>query len=338
MPDYSYIAQHIDRVINKFGKNLEIEHCEVKIDEYSFNSPQALSYGIQLPKQYLDFINLNCNLIFCNQNIFENVGNSKNEKIEKGNFAVNDNTLTIDQFIYLNKSLTDLLEEVPLDLKRRNYAVMLRHMISSFIVYHELGHVRQLNSNLRTSEIIIEYGSQTDDSLKWEEQAMEVDADVFAINWFGNDLFQNYNKFTPNAAFYTKEEILLLAIYSIFLFFYLSNTGEEINNPQKIHPHPMIRFEVVINYLQEIALTNELVKDTQQFAKLIQKVLHELDKTLTCHFNLSDNNPYFGRFYDPVIPYVKSELQKYIQKDQTLNFNRPYSLVNGEKKGSDNLF
>ena len=338
MPDCSYIAHHIHRIINKYGINLEIEHCEVKIDEYSFNSPQALSYGIQVPKQYLDFINLNCNLIFCNQNIFKNIGDSKNEKIDKGNFAMDNHTLTIHQFINLNKSLPELIDALPIDLKRRNYAVMLRHMISSFIIYHELGHVRQLNSKQRTLEIIVEYGSKSDGNLKWEEQAMETDADVFAINWFGNDLFQNYNKFIPNAAFYTKEEILILAMYSIFLFFYLSNTSEEINNPQRIHPHPIIRFEVVINYLQEIALKNELVKDKQEFGKLIQKVLHEFDKTLTCHFDLPDNKTYFKRFDDPVIPQIKSVLKKYIQDDPTLNFNRPYSLVKEESKGSNNLY
>lgn len=338
MPDYSYIAHHIDRVIDKYGTELEIDNCEVRIDDYAFNSPQALSFAIQIPKQYLDFINLNCNLIFCNQNIFKNIGNADNEKIDRADLNIVDNTLTIEQFVNLNNNLSKLVDEVPIDHKRKNYAIMLGHMINSFIVYHELGHVRQLNSNLSALEVIVEYGSQNDGNPKWNEQAMEVDADVFAINWFGNDLFQNYHNFSPSAAFDRNEEILVLAIYAIFLLFYLSNTSSVIDNPQKTHPHPIIRFEVVVNYLQEIAIKNGIVNDKTEFGKLMHKVLHEMDKTLTCHFDLPNNIPYFRRFYESEIPRVKSDLQKFVQENQTLNFNRPYVLNRQVSKDSDNLY
>src|SRR5690606_14616416 len=137
-----------------------------------------------------------------------------------------------------------------------------------------------------------EFEEQNNTTERWKEQAMEVDADVFALNFLWGDVFYNANSFKPNEAFKTVHEMLLVAAYAIFLFFYLSNVSEEINNPTKDHPHPIVRFSILTNYLQDLCLKNQLFASIEEFNSFIQKVLKEFDNTIIHHFNVPKSNLY----------------------------------------------
>ena len=207
-----------------------------------------------------------------------------------------------------------------------NFAHMLSLLLNSFVIYHELGHVRQLNYNQNSEEVNVEFEVNDGNRLKWEEQSMEVDADIFALNFLWGDVFYNVNNFQLTQAFTDKKELLLLASYAIFLFFYISNNSNQLNNPYKDHPHPIVRFSIVANFLQELSLTNKLFVSEREFKNFIQTVLQEFDQTLTFHFGLTQNNLYYQLFSDTAVKEARLELQGYVQKYPALNLNRPYTL------------
>lgn len=326
MPDFNYLIAYLEKFIAKFGKSLDIEQCELRITDYTFKSPQASSYAILIPQQFFQLLKLNSNLILRNRNIFKSVGNCEIENLNHEKFLLNDFTFTIDEFLDINKLPGSIYEETPADNRRKNFAHMLSLFLNSFVVYHELGHVRQLNYSPNSQKVNIEFEVQEENQLKWVEQASEVDADVFALNFLWGDVFYNVNNFKPNDTFSSPKELLLLASYAIFLFFYVSNNSNQLNNPHKDHPHPIVRFSILANFLQELSLTNGLFANDREFNDFIQTVLQEFDNTLTHHFNLSENNLYYKLFSDPTVKEVKGIIQEYIQKDPSLNFNRPYTL------------
>jgi hypothetical protein len=112
--------------------------------------------------------------------------------------------------------------------------------------------------------------------------------------------------------------LLSISLYSTFLFFYLSNNDEELNNPFKEHPHPIVRFSIIANVLQEIVELNELC-NKQDFNQIVQSVLHEFDNTLTCHFNSTDNKYYYDKFDTSEVSKVRSILQYCISQNPALN-------------------
>lgn len=326
MADFYYLVDYIIKFIAKFGKSLNIEQCELRITDYSFKSPQASSYAILIPQQFFQLLKLNSNLIFRNRNIFRAVGNCEIENLNHENFLLKDFTFTLDEFLHINKLPNSIYEETPTDEKRKNSAHMLSLFLNSFVVYHELGHVRQLNYIQNSQEINIEFEIKKENQLKWREQAMEVDADVFALNFLWGDVFYNVKNFKVNDTFSSPKELLLLASYAIFLFFYISNNSHQLNNPYKDHPHPIVRFSILSNYLQELTMTNQLFANNHEFNNFIQTVLKEFDNTLTYHFNLSENSVYYNLFSHPSVREAKEIIQEYIKKDPSLNIHRPYSL------------
>ena len=325
MDEFDYLITHCEKFINQYGKQLHVGPCELRISDYSFKSPQASANIIQFPIEYLQLLNLNSRLILRNQNILKGFGNSKIEVLNKGDFILKDQTLTLNDFLLQNKLNDKTYYETPIDNRRNKISYILDLLLNSFILYHELGHVRQLNYKLNSQEVNIEFGTQ-DNTVKWEQQAMEVDADIFALNMFLNNVFYNVHQFTINDIFTNTKELILVATYAIFLFFYMSNTSDGINDPLKSHPHPLVRFAILGNYLQVISIENNLFNNLEDFNKFIQDVLREFDNTLTYHFNIPNNKLYYQKFSDPLLKEVILTLQEYVRIDPSLNSNRPYKL------------
>ncbi|HEV8051929.1 MAG TPA: hypothetical protein VGP47_05495 [Parachlamydiaceae bacterium] len=301
-----------------------VENCQLRISDYSFKSPQAGSYIIQIPMQYLNLIKLNCILILRNKNIFKAFGNSEAETLNKESFLFKDYTLSLNDFLTINNLTDTICKFQPLDNKRQNIAEFIGMLINSFILYHELGHVRQLNFISNSEVLEVEFKELRDNRKKWREQAAEVDADIFAIHFIWGDVFSNLRNFNSNAIYDSREELLILALYSVFLFFYLSNTSNNIRDRTSEHPHPIVRFSIVSNFLQELTLKNSIVDSNIAFNKIVQIALRELDSTLKYHFNISESKLYYKKFIDPSITIEKSIMQHFIARDETLNFNRPY--------------
>jgi len=321
MIGYDYWTEHVIRFTKEFGAALEIDHCELTVSDYSQNYPQEIFSVIQMPTHYLVFLNLHANLILSNQNLFKDIGNFENEKLNKENFNVRNYLLDIKTFLETNK---DFWDTFPNDERRNKYAGLLRDLMTYFTIYHEIGHIRQKNYPAQT--IRQEIGvTENKEETKWAEQIEEVDADIFAIKFLWRTVFYNFHQFRPNSTLTSTKELLSLSLYSTFLFFYLSDNDEELNNPLKEHPHPIVRFSIVADDLQKIVELNELC-NKQDFNKIVQSVLREFDSTLTYHFKSTDNKSYYDKFYSPEVAKVRSKLQTCISLDPSLNFNRPYTL------------
>jgi hypothetical protein len=318
MVNYNYWSDHVKKFKEEFGVKLGIEYCELNISEYTQKYPQVIFSVIRMPIYYLNFIDFHSNMILSNSNIFKSIGNAKVEIIHKGNF---DTEYLPLKFYNLRSNNTNFSDTIPVDHRRKKFAGLLRDIITFFAIYHEIGHIRQ-ESYSPTQEI--GYTEKKCPTI-FEKQAAEIDADVFAINFLWETVFNNYHKFLPNGTLNNVNELIELSLYSTFLFFYLSNNDDELNNPQKEHPHPIIRFSIISNFLETIVLSNELCGNSD-FNKILQSVKQEFDYTLTYHFNVVENHKYYSRFDDSEIPEIRSRLQEYSSKNPALNFNRPYTL------------
>lgn len=70
MKDFSILENYVSKLISKFGSNLGIEKCELRIYDYSFNSLRASPGFIQIPENYSKLIGLHAALIFRNPIFF----------------------------------------------------------------------------------------------------------------------------------------------------------------------------------------------------------------------------------------------------------------------------
>lgn len=314
---YSYWIDDIKKFKEHFSERFDIPHCQLDIrHDYLRNIP-AISCGIiQMPTQYLELLNVHCNLILSNRNIFRNIGNYSAEKLNEEKYEIPDYNLFPEDFkikyLFKDNSIT------PIDKQRKKVAALLRDLISYFALYHEIGHARQLAYIPRD-----ETGHEENQADNWENQAMEVDADIFAINWLWRTTLLNYHNFAPNAAVQTRQELIGLALYSTFLLFILSNNNEPLINQDKKHPHPIVRIEILSIFIQKILLSNILTKE--EFGEVIRTLLIELKKTLTFHFDLNHRD-YFDKFYADELKEVKIIIQAHLEKNPALNRNRPYNV------------
>lgn len=320
-----HIFEFFEKIKERYKNHIGIDDFQLAIDEYDFGSPEANRFSIRIPIEYIKLIKLNCNLILCNQNLFKEIGNCKNEIFDKKKFKIHKGIFTVLDFMQLNNLDS---EKIPINDTRKEFASYLSQLIVTFIIYHELGHVRQINyPSEKEVHKHIEFESYDADVFK--EQAKEVDADVFAVNFLCRNLFHimdNEQGYQFNLLFKTKGNLLHLGIYAIVLFFYLSNSDDSIYNDQEKHPHPIIRLDNCMGSFQEACILNGKIENKEQFAKLMQSVLSDFASTLSFHFGLDNNTDYYKRFRDPDVKRVKEILVKYIKEDNSLNHNRPYNL------------
>lgn len=323
--EYDYIIKQFERLQTQMGKKLSLQDFVLRIQEYEYKSPRANSYAIEVPLQYINMIELICNLIFSNRNTFKNVGNCDKEKFDKEAIQIDSTILTLNDFKQKNNLIDSYKEYQPVDEQRKSFSKSLSQFIISFFCYHELGHVRQVNIGPTRRDTFHEFGY--DDSNNFEDQVKEVDADVFGINLFCDHLFTFANKIKNGELgnhFKSTTEILHLAIYAIFLLFYISNSNDKIYDPKKKHPHAILRLDYLGSFLQEIFLLNEIVQDKAEFSKLMISVIKDFDITLTNVFGIKNNMLYYNRFKDPDVKRTKNVLIELIKKDPYLNFNSPY--------------
>lgn len=322
MQDYNYWIEHVRRFTETYGPALEIDDCVLRISDYGFDSPQVGYTCIQMPIQYLEFLNLHTNLILSNQNLFKDIGNSENEKLNKENFNDKNYPVNIKMFLEINKHFWNT---IPFDNQRKYYAGLLRDLITSFAIYHEIGHIRQKSYN--GYNVTEEVGAfEIKEETKWAEQAEEIDADIFAINFVWRNIFYNFHQFPNNSPFKSTRELLCLSLYSSFLFFYLSNNDDKLYDPLKEHPHPIVRSRVIGNFLQKIVELNELC-NKEEFNQIVHSVLHQFDSTLKYHFNSTDNKTYYTKYFSRDVFKAMSKLQEYFSQNAALNTNRPYTIL-----------
>lgn len=314
MKDYNYWIEHVQKFIEEFGSNLGIDYCELRIDDFIQNYPQEIFSVIQMPNHYLYFLNLHSNMILCNKNLCKGIGRHENEDLDTEDFDVRNYILNIREFLERKKNF---YYKVPNDERRKEYAALLRDLMTLFTIYHEIGHVRQRNHSQKLD------GQDSNEAQdNWTSQAEEIDADVFAIDYVWRTVFNNFHQFKPNSTLATTTELLSLALYSTFIFFYLSNNDEELNIEKKKHPHPIVRFSIISHVLQQIVQINELCKN-EDFDRIVESVLRDFDLTLTYHFNSDDNSTYFNRFFDPENRKVRERLGIAISQNPALYVNTP---------------
>lgn len=318
--DYN-LETHLKTFIEKYGKKLKIGECELLVEDYEFKSPRVMFNAIQIPSQYLELIDYTSNLILTNKNIFPEIGDVSKEVNEPRTFTIQEKIFRVDDFIEVNNIDKSSFNYTPKDAKRQEFASMMKYFINSFILYHELGHVRQSSFNPEDQLSFDEDGNDDKKDAKLDEQSMEVDADIFAINSLCQDIFYAIDNFEKKG--WTKNDILMSAMYSFFVFFYMSNNSDNIDDPSKGHPHPVVRFAILSNFMQRIFLDNELCKNIGEFNTLIQKVLSEFDKTLTHHFGSNHNKSYYDLFFSEDLKAVKDKIKNNIPKIPCLSFNRP---------------
>jgi hypothetical protein len=163
----------------------------------------------------------------------------------------------------INQLDSGILNKDPIDEDRSDCAYLLSNFLYHFVFYHELGHVRQLTHSSSPQQLYIEHRSATDNHEKWDQQATEVDADVFAVNYFLMDVSRLIENIRADNLNDTGSDVVILAYYAMLLFFYISNTSKEINDPTKGHPHPMVRLTYVANFFSAIHAALHLVMSEQ---------------------------------------------------------------------------
>ena len=189
--DYSYWKTHIENFKNQFGSKLGI-NCDLIIpNDYSQNVPTIVFEKIIIPSQFLDLLNGHCNWILSNQNLFQHIGNCTNERISQESFGKIDYNLTSDDFKikYLSHNFCN---QVPFDDRRQKVSAILRDLVTYFAIHHELGHARQ-----KSFEISLEVYCGKSQDENWYNQAKEVDADIFGINWLWRLVFKNSIRLSP---------------------------------------------------------------------------------------------------------------------------------------------
>lgn len=314
--DYNYWNQDIENFKECFAEGFGIPHCDIEIrDNYLSNIP-GISFGIiQMPSQYLKLLDLHCNLILSNQNLFQNIGDYRSEKLNQEKYEIPNYFLDTESFN--TKYLLNINEVIPNDEKRGKIAALIRDLITYFALYHEIGHARQ-NAYVSNDEA----GYKETQVDKWELQAMEVDADIFAINWLCRTTIRNYYKITPDASsYYTRQELITIALYSVFFLFVLSDNNNPVVDPDANYPHPVVRFEIVLIFMKDIFLDNILTTD--EFKEVREIVVPELAKTLTFHFGL-DYRDYFNKFKSEEMQEAKIMIDANLKKNPAFNYNRPY--------------
>lgn len=311
----SYWNQDIQKFKEHFAEGFDIPHCDIEIrDNYLSNIP-GISWGIiQMPSQYLELLNLHCNLILSNRNIFQNIGDYRSENLNQEKYEIPNYLL--DPVSFKNKYLLQNDEIIPNDEKRRNVAALIRDLITYFVLYHEIGHARQL-----AYVPINEAGFRENKIDGWGNQATEIDADIFAINWLWRTTLLNYHNFTPSASDYTRQELVAIALYSVFLLFVLSDNSEPIINSNADYPHPVVRFDIVSIFMKEILLNNIFTID--EFGEVMKIALPEIKKTLIFHFGLNYRD-YFDKFYSKELKEAKIMIDANLKKNPALNCNRPH--------------
>ena len=319
MVEYSYWEKYVGKFQKTFGSKLEIDNCSLNISAEYYRNVPIISFGnILMPTQYLDLLNGHCNWILSNQNIFHGIGNYENEDVLQKNFEEIDYNLSAEDF-RINYFSPRFCNKLPFDDRRRKIAAMLRDLVTYFAIYHELGHARQ-NSYKKSSEI--SYGQNK--SVMWDKQAMEVDADMFGINWLWRLVFNNFHTFTSNETFKTKIEVLEICLYSTLLFFELSSNSKILSDPFNTHPNPTVRFKILSAFIENIVVKNFLTKE--EFYQTTETVLKEFDKTRVYHFGESDPHDYYNKSKSTEMIAVISVLENYLKADLSLNCNRPYSV------------
>ena len=317
--DYSYWEKYVENFQEEFGNKLEINNSCLNISgDYSRNTPIISFDSILMPTQYLDLLNGHCNWILSNKNLFHYVGNYETEDVFQGNFEEIDYNLSPVDFRikYLPPSFSNKL---PFDNNRRKIAAMLRNLITYFAIHHELGHARQ-----NSYKTVYEISHVQRQGEIWDKQAMEVDADIFSINWLWRLIYNNSFQFKSNETFKTQSELLELCLYSTLLFFYLSNNSKALLDPFNTHPHPVVRSDIITIFLKKILVTNFVSLD--EFNRIVKVVIKEFDKTLVYHFGNTERHKYYKKFKSSELIKAKVILDKYLKQDVCLNCNRPYFL------------
>ncbi len=313
--NYNYWYEDIRKFKERFAEGFDIPNCEIDIRENDDTNIPGICWGrIQMPSQYLEMLNIQCNLILSNQNILKNIGDYKNEKLNKEKYEIPNYILNPNDF--KNKYLLNIEKVIPNDENRRNVAALIRDFISYFAIYHEIGHARQLAFILND-----EASCQKSEVNKWANQAMEVDADIFAINWFWRTIFINYHNSISDKYGFTRHELISIALYSIFLFFVLSDDNKSIINPNADYPHPVVRIEILSSYIKKIILNNLFT--IKEFEEVLKISLPELRKTLIYHFGL-DYQLYFDKFKSEELKEAKIMIDASLKSNPALNFNRAH--------------
>ena len=311
--DYNYWNQDIRKFKERFAEGFDISHCDIEIRDNDDSNIPGICWGrIQMPSQYLELLNIHCNLILSNRNIFQNIGDYRNEKLNQEKYEIPNYLL--DPKDFKTKYLLNIDKVIPNDEKRRNVAALVRDLVSYFVIYHEIGHARQLayiqNNEADCKENPVD---------NWGNQAMEVDADIFAINWLWRTTLVNYHNFTADKSDYTRQELIAIALYSVFLLFVLSDNNKPIINPNADYPHPVVRFEIVSVFMKEVLLDNNFTMD--EFGEVLKIALPELKKTLIFHFGLNYRD-YFDKFDSKELKEAKIMIDANLKKNSAFNHHR----------------
>src|ERR1035437_10010731 len=224
MNKYQEIIDFFSLLSENYKTCLGIQDFVLRIEDFPYtNDPEANSYCIRIPLQYIHLIELNCNLILGNRNLFKSIGSYQNEILNQENFKMKESIFTCNEFMSLNDLNIESIKEIPQDQERNLVSNYLSQIIISFIAFHESGHVRQHNyPSTKDKQDYSEFDSKGSDLLK--QQAAEFDADVFGINFFCDHLFfimdNNWDKNPMRSIIKTRKEFLIISVYSLLLFFY----------------------------------------------------------------------------------------------------------------------
>lgn len=278
---FNYISEAIDNINSKF----------------SFKTYFAYRFNINFNAKAWKHKNKNVNIILLNHAIVNDL-----EPIIKK---------SVKYFLQENFTKTtdfEIKEEVLIEL--------FVYVTTSYLFFHELGHILQFNSttNKEANSELNESKLHDSDYLE-KNHVYEIDADLFGVS-IGAVLiiqFLEINKIDKNLSLLTNLIIIFVLIISnIFINF--SNKFEKLYYKQTAYPHPIIRTRICIE--QILNIVNENVKIQDDYFKVIEKkyliLLRKMQKSEIINFD-----------YLSLLQLNEKDIEKYMNEIEIINENYP---------------
>lgn len=311
----------LDRVKGRFCKSLGIADFEVRIrDDFRTSSPEANSLAILIPEQYILYLDKISELIFSSKEIFKGLGDASKETLEIQEFKISSKILTFDAFLKTNDLKDCQIQLTPNSKDRLEFSRVIASIMLTFSIFHELGHVRQLNYQPNNQKVITEDGDFESDLE--ECQIAEIDADIFAADFIGFYIYWALLSDSVPLGL-TKKQFVHSVVYSIILLFYLLNNDDEIQS-RKRHPHPLVRLNIITNFVEHLWIKNDYVASIEEFGSIIRCAISDVNDTINSLFGKGED--YWSKFKNDEVRIELDKFKGLVEKYPHLNFNRPCKL------------
>lgn len=268
-----YIFEYLSKLESELQHFLNINSEYFKLKNSHFNFIQGNDINACAINDSYNFIGFTVGLVYYSRFIFVNLlrdsaflndvlGDSNEDSIIIKNTQFTD----FRTFIRKNSLDAESINILLANTKRREVAESLCSYFYYFILMHEMGHLRQKN---RIKGFEFNSQLEDDDNENLKSQALEFDADVYAVNYLAKKLMKDYNRFQDHSApifFESKKSVvsysLLILLVTFYVFSHNINFKKYLLNYN--HPHPSLRLTYSVELLMDSFCKNGFINNLEK--------------------------------------------------------------------------